>query len=93
VIVANRRANLRSGLLADPKRHFTSVSRAILDARLRLTGTRYKFRTDKVQIVHPRESAPFVVVETKDKQAPAASTGAILHLIAGDPSSASSTTH
>jgi hypothetical protein len=34
-----------------------------------------------VQILHPRQQAPFVVVETNDKHALAASTAAVLHLI------------
>jgi len=34
-----------------------------------------------VTILHPRQQAPFVVVQTKDKHALAASTAAILHLI------------
>lgn len=73
--------NLRSGALAQPKQQFKNLSRAKLDARLRLAATRYRFTVLNVQVFRPRQSAPLVVVETKDKHALAASTGAILHLI------------
>ena len=66
---------------ADPKRHFPNPSRAKLNARLQLTAARYHFTVVKVQIFHPRQAAPFVVIDAKDKHALAASTSAILHLI------------
>jgi hypothetical protein len=75
------RANLRSGALSAPTRRFRNPSRATLDARLRQAASRYQFTVVEVQILHPRQQAPFVVVETEDKHALAASTAAILHLI------------
>ena len=75
------RANLRAAASADPKRHFPNPSRAKLNARLQLTAARYHFTVVKVQIFHPRQAAPFVVIDAKDKHALAASTSAILHLI------------
>jgi hypothetical protein len=75
------RANLRSGALAAPTSRFQNLSPATLDARLRRAASRYHFTIVKVQILHPRQQAPFVVVETKDKHALAASTAAILRLI------------
>jgi hypothetical protein len=75
------RANLRSGALTAPTRRFRNPSPATLDARLRQAASRYHFTVVKVQILHPRQQAPFVVVETNDKHALAASTAAVLHLI------------
>jgi hypothetical protein len=75
------RANLRSGALAAPTRRFRNLSPPTFTARLRQAASRYHFRVVKVQILHPRQEAPLVVVETKDKHALAASTAAVLHLI------------
>jgi hypothetical protein len=75
------RANLRSGALADPKQHFPNPSRATFNTRLQLAASRYHFTVVSVQVFHPHQAAPFVVVETKDKHALASSTGSILHLI------------
>lgn len=75
------RANLRSGALAAPTSRFPNLSPATLDARLRQAASRYHFSVIKVTILHPRQQAPFVVVQTKHKHALAASTAAILHLI------------
>lgn len=75
------RANLRSGASADPKQHFPNPSRATLNTRLRLVASRYHFTVVSVQILHPRQAAPFIVIDAKDKHALAASTPAILRLI------------
>lgn len=75
------RANLGSGAVADPKQHFPNPARATLNARLRLAASRYHFTVVSVQVFHPRQAAPFVVIEAKDKHALASSTAAILHLI------------
>jgi hypothetical protein len=75
------RANLRSGALVDANRRFPNPSRAMLDARLRLASHRYQFTVVKLQILHPRQAAPFITVEAKDRHALAASTPAILRLI------------
>lgn len=74
-------ANLSSGALAAPKRRFPNPSRATLNARLSLAARRYHFSVVQVHVFHPRQAAPFVVVEAKDKHALAIATGAILHLI------------
>jgi hypothetical protein len=75
------RANLRAGALVDPKRRFPNPQRATFNGRLRLAASRYHFTVVKVQILHPQQAAPFVVVETKHELRLAASTAAILHLI------------
>jgi hypothetical protein len=75
------RANLRSGEAADPTQHFPNLSRATLKARVQLAASRYHFTVVSVQILYPCQAAPFVVIEAKHKQALAASTPAILHLI------------
>lgn len=75
------RANLRAGALVDATQHFPNLSRAALDRRLQLAARRYHFTVVEVQILHPRQAAPFVVIQGKDKRALAASTAAILHLI------------
>lgn len=80
-IVKMWRANLHSGALVDPKRHFLNPSRATLTSRLRLAAGCFHFTVVKVEILHPRQAAPLVVIRAKDKHALATSTGAILHLI------------
>jgi hypothetical protein len=75
------RANLRTGALASPKRHFSNPPRAFFASRLRLAARRYHFVIVEVKILHPRQDAPLVVIEAKDKHALAASTAAILRLI------------
>jgi hypothetical protein len=79
--VKSWRAHLRTGALADPKRHFPNPSHATLTSRLRLAATRYHFTVVNVEIVRPLQDAPLVVVETKNKHALAASTAAILRVI------------
>jgi hypothetical protein len=75
------RANHRSGALVDPKRHFPSTSRATLTSRLRLAARHFNITVVKVEIFHPRQAAPLVVIQAKNKRALASSTGAILDLI------------
>jgi hypothetical protein len=75
------RANLRAGALLDRKQLFPNPTRATLDRRLRLAANRYHFTLVKVQMLRPREAAPFVVVQATDEHALATSTPAILHLI------------
>ncbi len=75
------RANLRGGARADPSQHFPNPSNATLASRLRHAASRYHFRVVAVEILHPRQAAPFIVVEAKDKHSLATSTCAILHLI------------
>jgi hypothetical protein len=80
-VVKSWRANLRSGALADPKRRFPNPSHATFSSRLRLAARRYHFTLVEVEILHPRQAAPLVVIQARDKHALAASTGAILQLI------------
>jgi hypothetical protein len=80
-VVREWRANLRTAAAADPKLHFPNPLRATLDARLRIASSRYRFTVVNVTILHPRQAAPFVVVEAEDKHALAASAPAILRLI------------
>ena len=75
------RANLRSGAFAAPTNRFRNLAPATFNVRLRQAASRYHFTVVKVQILHPRQQAPLVVVETEDKHALAASTAAVLHLI------------
>jgi hypothetical protein len=75
------RVNLRSGALLDHAQRFPNPTPAALDARLRLAASRYHFTIVKVQLLRPRQAAPFVVVQAKNEHALAASTPAILHLI------------
>jgi hypothetical protein len=75
------RAHLRSGALAAPTSRFRNLSPGTFDARLRRAASRYHFTVVSVKILHPRQEAPFVVVEAKDKRVLAASTAAILRLI------------
>jgi len=80
-VVKMWRAHLRSGALADPKRHFPNPLQTTLRSRLRLAASRYHFTVVSIEILHPREAAPLVVIQTRTKHALAASTGAILRLI------------
>jgi hypothetical protein len=78
------RANLGSGALADPKRHFPNPSHethATLTSQLLVAASRYHFTVVKVEILHPRQAAPLVVIQARDKHALAASIAAILRLI------------
>jgi hypothetical protein len=75
------RANLRSRALLQGNRHFSNLSKATFDSRLQEAAARYHFKVVKVEILHPRQAAPFVVVEAKDEHALAASTSSILRLI------------
>jgi hypothetical protein len=75
------RTNLQLGARVNPGEHFSSPSKAVLLRRLRVAASRYHFTLVKVQIMHPRQAAPLVVVETSNEQALSASTPAILRLI------------
>jgi hypothetical protein len=75
------RTHLRSGALADPTRRFPNPSTATLASRLRIAAARYHFTVEKIEILHPRQAAPFVVIQARDKHVLASSTRAILQLI------------
>jgi hypothetical protein len=74
-------SNLQLGARVNPGERFSSPSKAVLLRRLRLAGSRYHFTLVRVQVMHPRQAAPLVVVETSDEQALTASTPAILRLV------------
>jgi len=75
------RADLHIGAVADPKRQFASPPRGVLLARLRQAKVRYGFRVVRVEVLHPRQAAPLVVVRSKQKRALARATPAILRLL------------
>jgi hypothetical protein len=75
------RSNLQLGAQLNPGERFTSPSTAVLLRRLRVAASRYHFTIVKVEVMHPRQAAPLVVVETSDEQALSASTPAILRRI------------
>jgi hypothetical protein len=81
VIEKEWHANLRAGVRADPRRQFQNPSLATLASRLRLAARRYRFTVVKVEIFHPRQAAPLVVIQAKDRHALAASVPAIRKLI------------
>jgi hypothetical protein len=81
MIVKTWRSDLRSAAVVDPNQRFPSPSRETLISRLRVAARRYHFTVVLVEITHPRQAAPLVVVKTTDKRALATSTGAILRLI------------
>jgi hypothetical protein len=79
-------AGLREGARSNPGERFPSPSKAVLLRRLRLAASRYHFTVVTVQIAHPLQAAPFVVVQTADEQALSHATPAILQLL--DPDTA-----
>jgi hypothetical protein len=80
-VVRQWRADLLSSALADPKRHFASPSRSTLLKGLRVEAARNNFKVVRVQLLHPRQVAPLVIVKAADKRALAAATTAILRRI------------
>ena len=60
---------------------FPNPAKTVLLQRLRHAAHRYHFTLLKVQVMHPQQEAPLVVIETTDEQALSASTPAILRLI------------
>jgi hypothetical protein len=80
-VVKSWRSNLRERALADPRTRFPNLSRATLAARLRHAAARYDFQVVKLEMLHPRQSAPLVVIQAKNKSALSSSTPAILKLI------------
>src|SRR4051812_14246586 len=68
-IVNMWRANLRTAAVASPKRHFSNPPPAVFASRLRLAASRYHFAIVEVKILHPRQDAPLVVIEAKNKHA------------------------
>jgi hypothetical protein len=74
-------SNLELGARVNPGARFSSPAKSLLLRRLRLAASRYHFTLVKMRVMHPRQAAPFVVVETKDERALSASTPAILRLL------------
>jgi hypothetical protein len=75
------RSNLGLGARVNPGERFPSPAKAVLLRRLRLAASRYHFTLVKVRVMHPRQAAPLVVVETPDEQALSGSIPAILRLV------------
>jgi hypothetical protein len=73
--------NLRSSALNDPSKYFANLSRKTFNARLHLAAQRYHFIVVRVEMFHPRQFAPLVVVKAKNESALSASTPAIMRLI------------
>jgi hypothetical protein len=80
-IVESWRGNLRERALADPRTHFLNLSRATLVARLRHAAARYDFQVVKLELLHPRQSAPLIVIRATNKSVLSSSTPAILKRI------------
>lgn len=74
-------SDLRAGAAVDPTRRFPNPAPETLISRVRAAARRYHFTVVVVEIAHPRQAAPLVIVKTTDKRALANSTGAILRLI------------
>lgn len=75
------RSQLRAGAMSDRARRFPSPSKAVLLARLGQAQRRYGFDVVKVEILHPLQAAPLVVIRASDRQAIARATPAILRLL------------
>jgi hypothetical protein len=81
-IVKGWRIDIQTAAPAYPRNRFSNPSRARLVAQLRHAAARYHFQVVKIEILHHlRQSAPLVVIQTKDKSALSSSTFAILKLI------------
>jgi hypothetical protein len=72
---------IRSRAAAYPRQHFANPAPAVFATRLKLVASRYHFKVVKVRILHARQAAPFVVVETSNRQALSSATSSILKLI------------
>lgn len=75
------RSNLLRGARVNPGARFSNPPKAVLLRRLRLAASRYHFTLVSVRLMHPRQAAPVVVVQTNDEHALSASTSAILRLL------------
>jgi len=71
------RASAKSG---DRSAKFPSPSRAILMQRLHKAEKLYGFRVVSVQMLHPLQSAPVIVIRADDKQSIAHATPKIINL-------------
>jgi hypothetical protein len=67
--------------IADRQKRFASPNRRILLSRLRGAARRYRFHIVGVRMLHPRQSAPEVIVSTHDKAHFAEVTPLILRMI------------
>ena len=75
------RADLRTGSLAAPREHFKNLSRSTLLDRLRIQAARKHFVVLSVQLLHPRQLAPLVIIKAADEHAFVAAMPAILKAI------------
>lgn len=74
-------SHLRSGAAAAPGEKFANLAATELRRRVGLMSRRYGFQTLRIEIHHPRQAAPLVVIEARDRSALAAATPAILKFI------------
>lgn len=77
-VIKDWRGRLLAGAVSDPGARFSNPSLATLRSRLRIAAARYDFRVARLQVFHPLQSAPLIVVESKRKHHLASSTAAIL---------------
>jgi hypothetical protein len=75
------KADLLAGVSADPAASFANPSRATLASSLAIAARRYHFKVVRVEVTHPLQAAPIVVIATRDRQAISRATPAILRLI------------
>lgn len=80
------RTMLDEGTSADSAMRFPNLSSEAFSQALDNASHAYNFEVVKVEILHPDQSAPLVVVRTDDSAALSRSAGAILHQI--DPKAA-----
>jgi hypothetical protein len=66
-IVRQWRGDLRNAALDDPKTTFANPPRYVLLARLRRAAAQHTFDVVRVEILHPSQSAPLVVIRTENK--------------------------
>ena len=62
-----------------PKPRFHNLSASKLRARLAAAAARYRFTVKSVQLLHPRQIAPLVIVQTRQYLAMAHAFGTILY--------------
>lgn len=72
-------AALETAVTIRPKLHYVNPARETFLAKLHTAASQYRFTIVKVEILHPKQSAPLVVVQTSDEPGLSSSTAAILH--------------
>jgi hypothetical protein len=79
--LATWRADLAVGAGIDRTKRFPNLSPETLRARLAAQARRYRFRVVSLDLLHPRQTAPLVVVQTIRKHDLASATAKILNLL------------